>query len=63
MFRVVQRRRGPRFLLETEEAFGIARHLRWQHFHGDVAVQSRIARAIHLAHPAFTEEGHHLVGA
>jgi hypothetical protein len=50
--RVIQRRRGSRFLLEALQAIGIGRERRREHLDGDVGSQPRIARAIHLAHAA-----------
>jgi hypothetical protein len=41
-----------RFAIESRESFGIARDRLRQDLDGDFAVETRIARAIDLAHPA-----------
>ena len=50
-----QRGEHLRFAAEPREAIGIVGDGRQQHFDRDVAIQLRIARAIHLAHPARAE--------
>ena len=49
---MIQRREHLRFALEARQAIGIARERFGQDFDRDVAIQLRIARAIHLAHAA-----------
>src|SRR5712692_2864120 len=41
---VVELGSGPRFLVETANAFRIGGHLGWQNLEGDCAVQLRVAR-------------------
>ena len=53
--RMVQRREGLRFACEPREPIGIARERVGQDFDRDVAIQLRVARAIHLAHAAGAE--------
>jgi hypothetical protein len=53
--RVVQRRQGLSFACEPCKPLGIARDQIGQHFDRDVAIQLRIARPIHFAHPAGPE--------
>ena len=50
--RMVQRGERLCFARETREAFGVARERVGQDFDRDVAIELRIARAIHLAHAA-----------
>ena len=52
---MVQRRQCPGFALESLEPLGVAAELRRQHLERDIAAQSRIPRAIHLAHAALAE--------
>ena len=52
---MIQRGRGARFLLEAAQTVGVGGKGRGQHFDGDIASEPRIARAIHLAHPAGSE--------
>jgi len=51
----------PRFLLEPPQRVGIVGEVARQHFHGDVAAQARILRAVHLAHAARTDGREDLV--
>jgi hypothetical protein len=51
-----------RFALESSEALSVGREEVGQHLERDVTTQSRIARSIHLAHPAHTDPGEDLVG-
>ena len=46
-----QRGDGLRFAIESREPLRIARDRLGQNLDGDVAIEARIARAIHLAHP------------
>ena len=47
---MIQPARGARLLFEPAPAHGVAGELRGKHLEGDVALQLRIARAIHLSH-------------
>jgi hypothetical protein len=49
---MIQRRQQFRLALKAGDAIGIAAHRLGQDFDRDVALQLRIARAIHLAHAA-----------
>jgi hypothetical protein len=59
--RMVQRRSGPRFLLESMKAIDISSDCRWQHLDGHITSEPWVARTVHLAHPAGTEGRHDLV--
>ena len=59
--RVVQRRRGSRFLLEALQAVGVRRETRRQHLDRDIPPEPRIPRAEDLPHAACAEQGHNLV--
>src|SRR5262245_28085846 len=59
--RMRQRRDDFGFALEPRAAIRIVRESGWQYLDRDVAIESRVARAIDLAHPAFAELGHHVV--
>jgi hypothetical protein len=50
--RVIERREHLRLAAETRQAIRIVCDGREQHFDRDVAIQLRVPRAIHLAHPA-----------
>jgi hypothetical protein len=52
-----------RLAFEPRQTLGIARNGGRQHFDSDVAMQTRIARPIHLTHPADAEDFRHLVHA
>ena len=54
--RVIQAGQQLRFPLETRQAIGILRKEIGEDLQGDVASQSRVARAIDLAHPTCTDE-------
>ena len=60
---MIQCGRGARFLLEAAQTVGIGGKAARQHFDGDIAPQPRIARAIHFAHPAGSDEGDDFVRA
>jgi len=60
---MIQSRRCPRFLFESAQAFGIGGECRRKHFDRDLPMQPWIVRAIHLAHAAGAESGHHFVWA
>jgi hypothetical protein len=61
--RVIQGRQHFGFTAESRQPLIIICDIVGQHFDGDVALQIRVARAIHLAHAARTEQRHHLVRA
>jgi hypothetical protein len=60
---MVQRRQRLRFPREPRETLGVVREQRRQDFDRDVTIQLRVAGAIHLAHPAFTNLRGHFVRA
>ena len=60
---MVERRQHLRFTSETRETFGVEREGLGQDFQRDVAIELRVARAIHLAHAARAERGHDFVRA
>src|SRR5437868_4286645 len=47
---------SARFLLEAPQAIRVGRQGRGQHFDRDVAIEPRVAGAVHLAHPAAPDE-------
>ena len=53
--RVVQRRRGAGFLLESMQAIDVGRKCRGKDFDRNMTSESRIAGPIHLTHPAGAE--------
>ena len=53
---MIERRQDLGFAREAREAIGFS-PLRQQHLDRDNAIQLRIMRAIHLAHPAFADLG------
>jgi hypothetical protein len=61
--RVVERRDGLRFAAEACQPVGIAGEQVGEDLDRDVAVQLRVAGAIHLAHSARAEQGHNFVRA
>ena len=61
--RMIQRRERLRFALEAGQAIGISRERVGQDLDRDVAIQLRVARAIHLAHAAGADRRGDLVGA
>ena len=52
---MIQRREHFGFALKARQAIGIVRESGWQNLDGDVALQARVTRAIHLAHAAGAE--------
>ena len=60
---MIQRREGLGFAREPCEPVGVARERVGQDFDRDVAIELRIARAIHLAHAAGTNGGEDFVRA
>ena len=53
--RVIEQREDLRFALEAGEALGVEHKGLWQNLQGDVAIQHRVARPIHVSHPAGTD--------
>ena len=60
---MVERGENLRFAPEAGHSFGILRNGRRQDLDSGVAVQPRVACAVHLAHSAFTKRADHLIGA
>jgi hypothetical protein len=60
--RVIERREDERFTLEPAGQVGVARVFDEQHLDGDMALQLRVERAVHLAHAARAEHALHFVG-
>jgi len=58
---VIERRQHLRFTTESRQAIGIVGDRRQQHLYCNIAIQLRIAGAIHLAHSADAECGKDLV--
>ena len=61
--RMVQRRERLRFAREPRQPFGISGERVRQDLERDVAIQLRVARAIHLAHAARADERNDFVDA
>ena len=61
--RVIERRQGPRFAPEPREPIGIGGDGVRQALDGDVPLEARVARAVHLAHSTGADGGKNLVGA
>ena len=61
--RMVQRREQLRFAMKARQALRVAGDFRQQHFDRDVAVELRVARAVHLAHAACPEQRLNLIPA
>ena len=59
---MVQRSCRARFLSEPHQALGIAGQRWGENFYGDIAIQSRVAGAVHLAHPARAQRRLNLIG-
>jgi len=60
---VIERRRGARFLLEAENASGIAGEVRGEKLQGDFAPEPQLGREPDLTHPSRSDEGDDLVRA
>jgi hypothetical protein len=60
---MVQRSSRAGFLLESVQSIGVGRERRRQHLDRDVASETRIARAIHLAHSTRAERGQDFIWA
>ena len=61
--RMIERCQHLCFAAETRQAIRIVGHRRQQHLDRDIAIQLRIARAIHLTHPTRAERGENFVRA
>ena len=61
--RMIERREQLCLALEARDAVGIGRESIREKFQRDIAVEPRIARAIHLAHAARAESRHELIRA
>jgi hypothetical protein len=59
---MVQRRQCLRFAREPRQAVRIEREDLRQHLNRDIAIEFRIARAIHLPHSAFAKFVHDAIG-
>ena len=59
--RMVERGKDFGFALKTREPVGIGRDRRRQDFDRNLALQIRVGRAIHLAHPACSERAEDFV--
>jgi hypothetical protein len=59
---MIQAGDGARFTLESFAQFGTIRKMRRQNFDGDDAIESRVAGAVHLTHPAGAYAGEDFVG-
>src|SRR5262249_56840552 len=53
--RMIQRGQDLGFTFEPGQVITIDSEFGWQHLEGDVAIQLRVTRAKHLAHPATAE--------
>ena len=61
--RMIQRGERLRFTLKSRDAFGIGDERLGQDLDRDLAIELRVARAIHLAHPACPERVANLIRA
>src|SRR5439155_7525841 len=61
--RMIERARGASLLFKAMQPIGIGRESRRQNLDRNIAAQSGIARAIHLAHSARTQRRHDFVWA
>ena len=62
MFGMIERGEQLRFALEPRQAVGIESEQLGQDLQGDVAIQLRVAGAVHLAHRARTKRRDDFVG-
>src|SRR6202158_4188628 len=60
--RMIERRRCPRFLLETSQSIGVRRQLFRQHLDCNFAVHALIAGAIDFAHAASAQRRDYFIG-
>jgi hypothetical protein len=61
--RVVERRKHPRFAPEARDLLGVVCERLGQDLQRDVAIELRIARAVHLAQPTFADLGGNFIDA
>ena len=61
--RVVERGEKLRFAFEAREPIGIAGESFRQNFQRHVAIELGVSGAIHLTHPACSQECEHFIGA
>jgi hypothetical protein len=61
--RMIQRRNGAGFPLETLFGLGIIRQMNGKDFDGDGAVEARVCRAIDFSHASGAQRGNDFVGA
>ena len=61
--RMIQRRGGAGFLLESPDRVGIARERGLQQLHRDVAAKPGVVRQVDFPHSAAADERQHVVGA
>jgi hypothetical protein len=59
--RMIERGEDFRFALEPRDAFRVSRERLGEDFDRDVAIEPRVARPIHFAHPARPDSGENLV--
>ena len=59
--RMRERCDGARFPLESSDRFGVARGILRQNLDRHFATEPRIAPAIDLTHPAFTQQRNHFI--
>jgi hypothetical protein len=60
---MIERGEQLRFAFESRDARGVDGDACWKDLERDIAIQPRIARAIHLAHSAFAQQIDNLIGA
>jgi hypothetical protein len=60
---MIQRGERLRFARKTRETVGIAREHFGEHFNRDVAIESRVSRAVYLSHAAGAEVADDFIGA
>src|SRR5206468_11928444 len=61
--RMIQRRERFRLTLKTRQTVRIISAVLGKNLDRDIALQPRVARAIHLAHPAGADGGDDLIGS
>ena len=61
--RMIERRRGPRFLQKPGQPLRVGAELASQHFQRDLPAEHRVGGAIHLAHAAAPEQAMNLIAA
>jgi hypothetical protein len=60
---MVHRREGLGFARESRKPIGIVRERIREDFEGDLAIQLRVVRPLHFAHPASAEQSNDAIGA